>query len=133
MGEYTGTYTINDNNQLICNITTNIPSDVSPYQKASFNLTFKIIDSNKLTFDSNGKIINFKPIKIETLSKDFASLKDGIKALDININLKKTTTRKNRINRSKETPKIKNSIKKEKEIITKNPEDDPNGVNKFKK
>ena len=91
----------------------------------------KIIDSNKLTFDSNGKIINFKPIKIETLSKDFASLKDGIKALDININLKKTTTRKNRINRSKETPKIKNSIKKEKEIITKNPEDDPNGVNKF--
>ena len=52
MGEYAGTYTINDNNQLICNVTTNIPSDVSPNQKASFNLTFKIIDSNKIQLES---------------------------------------------------------------------------------
>lgn len=64
MGEYTGTYTINDNNQLICNITTNIPSDVSPYQKASFNLTFKIIDSNKIQLESisDKNIYNTKSI-----------------------------------------------------------------------
>ena len=89
----------------------------------------KIIDSNKLTFDSNGKIINFKPIKIETLSRDFASLKNGIKSLDTNVELKKTNTRRKRNKKSKELPKTQ--IQKEKEIVTKNPEDDPNGINKF--
>ena len=89
----------------------------------------KIIDSNKLTFDSNGKIINFKPVKIETLSRDFASLKNGIKSLENNVELKKTNTRRKRNKKSKEAPKTQ--TQKEKEIITKNPEDDPNGINKF--
>ena len=56
----------------------------------------KIIDSNKLTFDSIGKIINFKPTKTETLLRDFASLKNGIKSLDTNVELKKTNTRRKR-------------------------------------
>ena len=89
----------------------------------------KIIDSNKLTFDSNGKIINFKPVKFETLSRDFASLKNGIKSLENNVELKKTNTRRKRNKKSKEAPKTQ--TQKEKEIITKNPEDDPNGINKF--
>ena len=89
----------------------------------------KIIDSNKLTFDSNGKIINFKPVKIETLSRDFASLKNGIKSLENNVELKKTNTRRKRNKKSKDAPKTQ--AQKEKEIITKNPEDDPNGINKF--
>ena len=89
----------------------------------------KIIDSNKLTFDSNGKIINFKPIKIDTLSRDFALLKNEIKSSDTNFEAKKTSNRKKRNNKSKEPPKGK--MQKEKEIVAKNPEDDPNGINKF--
>ena len=101
---------------------------------------FKIIDSNKITFDSNGKIINFKPIKIETFSKDFASLKNAIKAPDNNTNLKKNLNKRIKTNKGKEFQNDKNPIDtkdlnekekdKEKEIITKNPEDDPNGTNK---
>ena len=45
----------------------------------NFYDNLKVIDSNKLTFDSNGNIINFKPIKIEALSRDFLSLKNAIK------------------------------------------------------
>ena len=52
MSEYSGTYTISDNNQLVCNVTTLIHTDVSPNGNASFILTFKIIDSNKLQLES---------------------------------------------------------------------------------
>ena len=41
----------------------------------------KYFDSNKLTFDSNGKIMTFKPIKIELFVKDFAILKNNIKSM----------------------------------------------------
>lgn len=52
MSEYSGTYTISDNNKLICNVTTLIHTDVSPNDKASFKLTFKILNSNKLQLES---------------------------------------------------------------------------------
>ena len=52
MSEYSGTYTIGDNNKLICNINTLIHTDVSSNGNASFKLTFKIINSNKLQLES---------------------------------------------------------------------------------
>ena len=94
----------------------------------------RIIDSNKLTFDSNGEIISFKPFKIETLSKDFVSLKNGIKSPELNnVNNKKTKMKKNKNNKSEDVSKtnIPKEKTKEKEIIVKNPEDDPNGKNKL--
>lgn len=94
----------------------------------------RIIDSNKLTFDSNGEIISFKPFKIETLSKDFASLKNGIKSPELNnVNNKKTKMKKIKNNKSEDVSKtnIPKEKTKEKEIIVKNPEDDPNGKNKL--
>ena len=95
----------------------------------------KVFDSNKLTFDSNGKIMSFKPIKIENLTKDFVSLKNGIKSPETNIenNLKRNNTRKNRNNKSREEArnKVSQEKQKQKEIIIKNPEDDPNGVHKY--
>ena len=39
----------------------------------------KTIDSNKFTFDSNGKIISFKTYKLDNLSKDFTFIKNNIK------------------------------------------------------
>ena len=88
----------------------------------------KMIDSNKLTFDSNGKIISFKPIKIETFNKDFLSLKNGIKSLEINNgNNKKGRFKRNK---NKNLDDIYQRGKSnEKEIIIKNPEDDPEGKN----
>ena len=94
----------------------------------------RIIDSNKLTFDSNGEIISFKPFKIETLSKDFVSLKNGIKHPELNnVNNKKTKMKKIKNNKSEDVSKtnIPKEKTKEKEIIVKNPEDDPNGKNKL--
>ena len=94
----------------------------------------RIIDSNKLTFDSNGEIISFKPFKIETLSKDFVSLKNGIKSPELNnVNNKKTKMKKIKNNKSEDVSKtnIPKEKTKEKEIIVKNPEDDPNGKNKL--
>ncbi len=52
MFEYNGTYTISDNKQLVCKVTSLIHTDVSPNENASFMLTFKIIDSNKLQLES---------------------------------------------------------------------------------
>ena len=94
----------------------------------------RIIDSNKLTFDSNGEIISFKPFKIETLSKAFVSLKNGIKSPELNtVYNKKTKMKKIKNNKSEDVSKtnIPKEKTKEKEIIVKNPEDDPNGKNKL--
>ena len=92
----------------------------------------KMIDSNKLTFDSNGKIISFKPIKIQSLNKDFLSLKNGIKSLEINdANNKKRRFKKNINNNNNPDviPQKENS--NEKEIIIKNPLDDRERKNSF--
>jgi hypothetical protein len=43
------------------------------------NKRVKPLDSNKYTFDSNGKIINFKQYKLDNLMKDFAFIKNSIK------------------------------------------------------
>ena len=88
----------------------------------------KMIDSNKLTFDSNGKIISFKPIKIESFNKDFLSLKNGIKSLEIN----NASNKKSRFKRNKNKNQneiIQREKSYDKEIIIKNPEDDPEGKN----
>ena len=63
MSEYTGTYTIN-NNQLICDVTTIIHTDVSPNDQTSVKLSFKIIDSNKLQLEdiSKKELYNSKSI-----------------------------------------------------------------------
>ena len=88
----------------------------------------KMIDSNKLTFDSNGKIISFKPIKIESFNKDFLSLKNGIKSLEINnANNKKSRFKRNKNKNQNEI--IQREKNYDKEIIIKNPEDDPEGKN----
>lgn len=55
----------------------------------------KMSDSNKYSFDSNGKIINFKPIKIDALIKDFVSIKNGIKSFDNVIKVRKFVKKKN--------------------------------------
>lgn len=51
MSLYSGTYTIN-NDKLICNVNTKVRSDISPDLQVSFNLVFKIINSNKLQLES---------------------------------------------------------------------------------
>ena len=44
-----------------------------------FNKNVKPLDSNKFTFDSNGKIISFKQYKLDNLSKDFTFIRNTIK------------------------------------------------------
>lgn len=96
----------------------------------------KMFDSNKFSFDSNGKIISFKPIKMDTFTKDFVSLKNGVKTFD-NPKMKKII-KKNKIN-PQNNPQNKtddtlssnqNNTNLPKEKVIKNPEDDPNGINK---
>ena len=95
----------------------------------------KYFDSNKLTFDPNGKIISFKPLKIDAFPKDFAFLRNNVKSFN-KINkkkLKKKITKKDdetiQTTKEKEKEKENNNIPKIENII-KNPEDDPNGINK---
>ena len=60
----------------------------------------KMFDSNKLTFDSNGKIIKFKPNKLDTLSKDFNFIKNSVRGFrgKRKTNLLKTMKTKQDIN-----------------------------------
>ena len=44
------------------------------------NKNLKPLDTNKFTFDSNGKIISFKQYKLDNLSKDFTFIRNTIKA-----------------------------------------------------
>ena len=90
----------------------------------------KMFDSNKLTFDSNGKIISFKPIKIDILSKDFNFLKNSVRAF----RKRRTTLRKGIKAKEEKTEANKEKEKeKEKDITTvvenviKNPIDEIEG------
>ena len=77
----------------------------------------KLIDTNRLTFDSNGNIIHFRPFKLDNLMKDFIMTKNTIKGIEFkaeNIPSKKKNKDK------KEKPK---EVKKE-EIIIKNTEEE---------
>ena len=51
-------------------------------EKAKETKKIKMFDSNKLTFDSNGKIISFKPLRIDISSNDFAVLKNHVRAFN---------------------------------------------------
>ena len=42
----------------------------------------KLIDTNRLTFDSNGNIIHFRPYKLDNLTKDFAITRNTIKGFE---------------------------------------------------
>ena len=96
------------------------------------NTKVKFFDSNKYSFDSNGKIISFKPIKIDALTKDFASLQNGIKNQEkttkVKRFIKKNKNKNTSTNKTDESKNKDSAVKKEK--IIKNPEDDPNGINK---
>ena len=86
----------------------------------------KYFDSNKLTFDSNGKIMTFKPIKIELFVKDFAVLKNNIKSF--NKFIKKKIKKKGLDEVAQTTRERENKTNMtNRENVIKNPEDDPNG------
>ena len=90
----------NDNNQII--IDNNEPN--KEVKK------IKMFDSNKLTFDSNGKIISFKPIKIDVLSKDFAILKNSVRAFR-----KRRTTLRRTLKPKEETSETMKEKEKDKD------------------
>lgn len=81
----------------------------------------KRFDSEKLTFDSNGKIIKFKPLNVNILANDFKQMKHKLETFIPN---KKKSLSK--INFKKVNKKRSSSIKNNKDIIiSKNPADDP--------
>jgi hypothetical protein len=82
-----------------------------------------MFDSNRLTFDSNGKIISFKPLKIDLFSKDFISPKNSVRIF----RKRKNTIKKNKKNLEeiKEKEKEKNdATNTNTENAIKNPIDD---------
>ena len=115
----------NLNNRKIMEIVKNVNNENNNNSKKKI----KLFDSNKLTFDSNGKILSFKQVSIESLISDFATLKDSIKSFDANIKLKKIK-KKNTKNTSQTKTEDKTHTKSIKEKVVKNPEDDPNGINR---
>ena len=72
------------------------------------NKYIKPLDSNKFTFDSNGKIISFKQYKLDNLSKDFTFIRNSIKE---KMEKDELTIKPNK--------KIRASIKEPKEIVIK--------------
>ena len=79
----------------------------------------KHFNSEKLTFDSNGQIIKFKPLNINILVNDFLQLKHKMEIIKP---LKKLSLIKKTLNRIKTR---NNSIKTIKNEIIKNPADNP--------
>ena len=82
------------------------------------NTKVKFFDSNKYSFDSNGKIISFKPIKIDALTKDFASLQNGIKNQEkttkVKRFIKKNKNKNTSTNKTDESKNKDSAVKKEK-------------------
>ena len=79
------------------------------------NKKVKQLDSNKFTFDSNGKIISFKQYKFDNLSKDFNFIKNTIKESGDSIKAtkkKKISVKGQNIKISEEV--IKNPLEEEK-------------------
>ena len=107
----------------------NIQNDTEDSSKEAKNI--KMFDSNKLTFDSNGKIISFKPLRIDISSNDFAILKNNVRAFNSRkkkIMIKKATKRDEEINEAIKDKEKDN--KSNKEQIIKNPLDDPDGIHR---
>ena len=74
------------------------------------NKKAKPLDSNKFTFDPNGKIISFKQYKLENLSKDFTFIRNNIKDTD-----------STKLNKKKKTSSLNESSTKISEEVIKNP------------
>ena len=66
----------------------------------------KLIDTNRLTFDSNGNIIHFRPYKLDNLMKDFAITRNTIKGLDHKLETITTTKRRNVVNKEKKEKEV---------------------------
>ena len=69
----------------------------------------KLIDTNRLTFDSNGNIIHFRPYKLDNLSRDFLLTRNTIKAFENKAD--------NNISSNKKRVGNKEKKEKEKEIV----------------
>ena len=85
---------------------------------------YKLFDSDKLTFDSDGKIMKFKPISLSTLVNDFKTLnhrQEVLKPLK-KLSLTNKFIKPKKIQYNKRISKLSLNI-------IKNPEDDPN-INK---
>ena len=78
----------------------------------------KLIDTNRLTFDSNGNIIHFRPYKLDNLTKDFVMTKNTIKGFEYKPEVV-PTKKKNAKKKEKEKEK-----EKENEEIIKNYEEE---------
>ena len=81
---------------------------------------YKLFDSDKLTFDSDGKIIKFKPLNLNTLAKDFKLLNHK----PTNLNPLQKLSEKNTFKNNKKI-KNKNIISISSLNIIKNPKDNP--------
>ena len=79
----------------------------------------KLFDPKHLTFDSNGKIINFHPFKLDKLQKEFTLIKNLIKGEPKLENIK---SRRNKYKEKKQdTTKDNEEEKKMKEILIEKP------------
>ena len=81
----------------------------------------KLIDSNSLTFDSNGKIIQFHRYNIDNLIKDFQIAKNLIKKIEPKEKEKEKDKEKSL---SYKMSKTKKEFKKIEKVIKNNPDDD---------
>ena len=88
----------------------------------------KLIDTNRLTFDSNGNIIRYRPYKFDNIVRDFLITRNTIKGISTdrtnNINNTQNKKRKNYLSSAKD--------KKIEEIVIKNNIDDGNNNNNQK-
>ena len=80
----------------------------------------KLFDAKHLTFDSDGKIINFHPYKLDKLEKEFTLIKNLIKGEP---KIENPKTRRNRAYKEKKQDSTKNNEedKKVKEILIEKP------------
>ena len=76
-----------------------------------FNKNVKILDSNKFSFDSNGKIISFKQYKLDNLAKDFTFIRNTIREKEEKVDKEETKIKPKKVNRL--------PIKEQNEVIIK--------------
>ena len=70
----------------------------------------KLFDFKKLTFDSNGNIISFKPLKVDKLQKEFTILKNNVKTYNSPSSSKKKQNNNNEPPVKRKSIVIKNVI-----------------------
>jgi hypothetical protein len=77
----------------------------------------KLIDTNRLTFDSNGNIIHFRPYKIDNLTKDFVITKNIIRGVEYKAEVaptKKKNAKKKEKEKEKENDEVIKNYEEEK-------------------